>query len=283
MADKIIKENLLFIPCSEYANKVLKFVHDREHEDGGFTLYRGLPDTKNTYYGLKILQMFNEEPYNKENTINWIQKLQKDRMYGISGVFYRLNILDIFNEEITVPESYITQLNSKTEFANFEVVYFHTIISYLLQLDNFCKVVDWILPHQNDDGGFGMGRSDIVSTYLALESLNLIDPSLIRMKNSIREFVGKCLTKEGGFTFIPDVYPPYIEPTYAGMKICEILNNQPIKPGVTGNFIWSLQNINGGFRRSKYMGISELEYTFKALHILKIIKQLSNFSINVAV
>jgi len=45
--------------------KALKFVHDREHDEGGFTLYRGVPDTKNTYYGVKILEMFNEEPFNK--------------------------------------------------------------------------------------------------------------------------------------------------------------------------------------------------------------------------
>lgn len=93
-------------------------MHKREHEKGGFTLYSGVPDTKNTYYGLKILEMFNEEPYHKEKTIAWILKLQKDRMYSIHGVFYRLNILNIFNKEILVPESYIKRLNEQREFAS---------------------------------------------------------------------------------------------------------------------------------------------------------------------
>ena len=207
-------------------------MHAREHEEGGFTLYSGIPDTKNTYYGLKILQMFNDEPNNREYTINWIQKLQKDKMYSIQGVFYRVNILNIFNEEITVPKSYIEQLSSKTDFVTLEVAYYHTAISYILNLDNFENVTEWILSHQNEDGGFGLGRSDIVSTYYALESLNFIDSSLIKNDNQIMGFIHECLTDEGGFTFIPDIYPPYLEPTHAGMKICEILNKDAVQASV---------------------------------------------------
>lgn len=247
-------------------------MHEREHHEGGFTLYKGIPDTKNTYYGLKTLKMFKQEPNNKEQTIKWIQKLQKDRMYGIQGVFYRINILNIFNEEIMVPESFIARLNAQREFANLEVAYYHTMISNILGLDNFSKIINWITSHQNEDGGFGIGRSDIVSTYYAVESLNLLDSSLIKMKDEIIEFISECLTQEGGFTFIPDIYPPYLEPTYAGIRIQEILNFRPMNRDLTAKFILKLQNSNGGFRRSKYMGISELEYTFKSLNILKTVK-----------
>jgi len=213
--------------------------------------------------------MFNQEPYNREKTIEWIQSLQKDKMYAIQGVFYRVNILNLFNEEIPVPASYINKLKSKTKFANFEVAYYHTIISHILNLDNLANVTSWILSHQNRDGGFGLGRSDILSTFYALESLNFIDPSLIKMDDNIMEFVQNCLTVDGGFTFIPDIYPPYIEPTWAGIKICEILNKNPLQSDKTIQFVLNLQNNNGGFRRSKYMGISELEYTFKSLSTLK--------------
>jgi len=213
--------------------------------------------------------MFNQEPYNREKTIEWIQSLQKDKMYAIQGVFYRVNILNLFNEEIPVPASYINKLKSKTEFANFEVAYYHTIISHILNLDNLANVTSWILSHQNKDAGFGLGRSDIVSTGYALESLNFIDSSLIKRDNKIMKFVHNCLAVDGGFTFIPDIYPPYIEPTWAGIKICEILNKNPLQIDKTVQFVLNLQNNNGGFRRSKYMGISELEYTFKSLSVLK--------------
>lgn len=122
--------------------RALKFVHEREHDEGGFTLYRGIPDTKNTYYGVKILDMYNEEPHNKEKTIEWIQKLQKDRMYGIKGVFYRLNILDTFDAKMEVPESYITKLNKKTEFGSLKLSYYYASISNILKLDNLSKIAD---------------------------------------------------------------------------------------------------------------------------------------------
>ncbi len=197
----------------------MKFVHTRKHHEGGFALYKGIPDTKKTYYGLKTLEMFNDEPNNKEQIIKWIQKLQKYRMYGIQGVFYRINILNMFNEEIIVLESYIARLNAQNEFANLEVAYYHTVISNILNLNNFSKVINGITSHQNEDEEFGIGRSDIVSTYYTVESLNLIDSSLIKMNYNITEFICECLTQEGGFTFIPDIYPPDLKPTYSGIRI----------------------------------------------------------------
>jgi hypothetical protein len=216
--------------------------------------------------------MFNQEPYNREKTIEWIQSLQKDKMYAIQGVFYRVNILNLFNEEIPVPVSYINKLKSKTKFANFEVAYYHTIISHILNLDNLANVTSWILSHQNRDGGFGLGRSDILSTFYALESLNFIDPSLIKMDDNIMEFVQNCLTVDGGFTFIPDIYPPYIEPTWAGIKICEILNKNPLQSDKTINCIKSSKKKWWIPKNQNINGISELENTIKSLRTLKSLK-----------
>lgn len=249
--------------------RAIRFVHDREHDEGGFTLYRGIPDTKNTYFGIKTLQLFNSEPYNKEKTIKWIRKLQKDRMFGIRGVFYRFNILKMYNQKIHVTPDYPQRLEIKNYFSSIEIAYYHSYLSKILKLDNLNKISDFILSHQNKDYGFGLERSDIISTYYALESLNDINPSLIRGRNRILEFTHNCLNKEGGYTFIPDIYPPYLEPTYAGIRINEILNNRPPNLDKTLDFIRKLQNSNGGFRRSQYMGISELEYTYRALYILK--------------
>lgn len=252
-------------------NKIaaLKFTHEREHKEGGFTLYRGNPDTKNTYYGINILKMFNEDPYNKENTIRWIEELQKGRMFGIQGVFYRINILNSFERPINIPDEYISKLNLKTGFPSLKIAYYHLIISKILGLTNLSKMVEWILSHQNEDGGFGTNRSSIQSTYYALESLNCIDPSLIKMKDLIINYVYMCQTFDGGFSFVPNTYPAFIEQTYAGVRILEILGDKFQNRDNIIDFVCNLQNKNGGFRRSKYIGISELEYTFKSLYILK--------------
>jgi hypothetical protein len=252
----------------------LRFTHGREHEEGGFTLYHGIPDTKNTYYGVKMIKMFNEEPYNKVKTIEWIEELQKGRMYGLHGVFYRVNILNSFKQKIRFPTQSISKLNSKNDFSNMKIAYYYTILSKILKLKNLKKIAKWILAYQNVDGGFGVNRSDIQSTYYAMESLNCINPSLINNKNLISNYVYDCQTWDGGFAFIPDIYPPYIEPTYAGIRILEILDIKPKKQDKIVHFVQNLQNSNGGFRRSKYIGISELEYTFKGLYILKSISYL---------
>jgi hypothetical protein len=194
--------------------KALNFVHEREHYEGGFTLYKGVPNTKNTYYVVKILEMFNEEPNNKEKTINWVQKLQNDRMYRIKGVFYRLNILNSFDKEIKVPDGYIEKLNAKNKFSSQKVAYYYIVISNVLKLDNLNKIADWILSNQNNDGAFGSGRSEIISTYYALESLNYIDPSLIEMKDQINNFAQRCLTKRWIY-----IYTGYL-PTIPRTNIC---------------------------------------------------------------
>ena len=43
----------------------LKFFHEREYLEGEFALYEGIPDTKNMYYGVKILQMWVKNPERK--------------------------------------------------------------------------------------------------------------------------------------------------------------------------------------------------------------------------
>jgi hypothetical protein len=176
--------------------------------------------------------------------------------------------LDLFNEEIKVPESYVVRLKEKTDFVNLEAAYYHTTVFKILEIDRH-GIAEWIIAHQNDDGGFGSGRSDILSTYYAVESLNSIDPSLIEDVGPIIEYTRKCQSKEGGFTYIPDIYPPYLEPTYSGVRIHEIMSMEIYNPEDTMDFVLNLQNRNGGFRRSKYIGISELEYTFRSLYILK--------------
>lgn len=244
-------------------------MHEREHKDGGFTLYKGIPDTKNTYYGVKILKMFDKEPYNKPKTIEWVEKLQKGRMYGIQGLFYRINVLNSFNREIIINDEYISRLNARTEFISLKVAYCHAMTSQILKLKNLPKIAVWILLAQNEDGGFGSHKSDILETYYALESLKTVGISLNNMKEDVIDFAQNCQTSDGGFTFIPDIYPPYIETIYAGIRIYEILDEKPENPDKTIKFVKRLQNKDGGFRRSKYIGISELEYTFKALYVLK--------------
>ncbi len=253
----------------ETVSNALEFTHNREHIEGGFTLYNGVPDTKNTYYGLMILQLYCKEPYNKENTIKWIEYLHNGRMFGVKGVFYRVNSLRILGRTPELAEKYFKKIISRKIFPNFEIAFLYTSILDNIGYNKFDIIVDWILSHQNDDGGFGKGNSNILSTYYALESLSITDNKLIRFKTDILDFTRECQTLDGVFAYTPLSYPPYIEGIYAGTRIYEILGVKPEEINNINDFVVNLQNRDKGFRRSKYIGISELEYTFKALSILK--------------
>lgn len=249
--------------------KALEYVHQREHIGGGFTLYEGIPDGKNTFYGLSILKMFKEKPYNIDKTIKWVEDMQKGRIFGVYAKFNLLNTLTLLGKEPKIDDKYIDELAKKKEFPKLEIAYLSTVILKLTGHNELNNIAEWILLNQNEDGGFGTAHSDILSTLYALESLNIIDSSLIRRGHDILNFINDSRTKEGIFTFTPISYPPYIESIYSGVKIHEILDKKPGNLDKIVDFVLKLQNNDGGFRRSMYIGISELEYTFKALYVLK--------------
>lgn len=71
----------------------------------------------------------------------------------------------------------------------------------------------------------------------------------------------KC---NGGFSKRHNSYPPYIEDTYYALSILGKFRDER-----TVDFIAKLQNKDGGFRRSVYLGISTLEFSYYAVECLK--------------
>jgi hypothetical protein len=216
--------------------------------------------------------MWDEEPKNMESTIKWIKSLQEGRQYGTRGIFYRVNILDSFKINSNFPQKYVNRFLERYMTSNLEIIYLMTNILRIVGIELPGCINKCVLAFQNQDGGFGRYRSDIMSTYYALETLNLINPDLINSPDKIMDFTENCQTDEGIFAYTPLSYPPYIESIYAGIRIYEILD-YPLDHWSNRdeviNFVLKLQNADGGFRRSYFIGISELEYVYRALYILK--------------
>ena len=234
----------------------------------GFTLYEGIPDTKNTYYGVLILKLLGVEPENIDKTIEWVEYLQRGRMFGLKGLFYRVNILKLLNREPELNERYFERFKSKKKFPSMEIAFMYTSILKTLGYECFDNISGWINSHQTKNGGFGVGNSDITQTCYAVESLNMIDPSLIHSEDNIINFINTC-TASSVYVYTPQSYPPYIETVYSGVRINQILGKAVAENDKILKFVENLQNPDGGFRRSPYIGISELEYTYKAIHVLK--------------
>lgn len=258
--------------------RALEFVHKREHIEGGFTLYEGIPDTKNTYYGVLTLKLLGTEPKNRNETIEWVEYLQRGRMFGLKGLFYRVNTLKILNRKPELHEKYLKKLKNREKFPSMEVAFMHVSILNALGYEDFDAVSRWIISHQNRDGGFGTIKSNVIQTYHAIKSLNLIDPSLIKFKDKIIDFINKCKTENGFYVHRPQSYPPYIETVYSGVMINQMLDNDVENVEKILEFVENLQNCDGGFRRSPYLGISELEYTFMSIYLLKYYSYFKDFS-----
>lgn len=108
-----VSSNVKKYRFKEGVKRALEFVHGRERGNGGFTLYEGIPDTKNTYYGVLTLKLLGIEPENMDKTIEWVEYLQRGRMFGLKGLFYRVNILKLLNREPELNEKYFERLRSK--------------------------------------------------------------------------------------------------------------------------------------------------------------------------
>ncbi len=248
-----------------FEDKILDFIRNRSHEDGGYTLYEGLPDSKNTYYAIKSLQLLGEEPENLEKTLKWVEEVHRRGSFTAQGLFYRCSILKEYNKDYEIPEKFIKRLEETYQRSQLEITYY---IDSVLRMHNIIldDIVDWIISQQNHDGGFGKYGSDIINTQYALEILKAhkYKPN----KKDIKNYLKYC-EDNGLWSFTPISYPPYIETVYAGFRISEILNLKFKNKDNILKFVLSLQNSDGGFRRSSYLGISELEYTYKALYIIK--------------
>jgi hypothetical protein len=114
-------------------------------------------------------------------------------------------------------------------------------------------------------------RLDIMTAYMALEILRATStqghsvsiPSAAM--DEIRQFLSRCATRKG-YVANPTSSSVTLDSTYAGHRLAQYIGiSDPL--GI-GSFIDSLQNENGGFRRTPFGGISTLESCYLALSIL---------------
>ncbi len=112
---------------------------------------------------------------------------------------------------------------------------------------------------------------DIIRAYMAFEILEAIrrrgyevELSASHIKKLSKLLEG-CKTRSG-YTSNPEATIQTLESTYAGSMIARKLGHP--EPEGLEIFVGSLQNENGGFRRSPFGGISALEFCYLALCIL---------------
>ena len=285
-------EDMLIIDRKNLVN----FVKCRLNSDGGYSFSYPLfgvefpSSVLETYYALAILSILGEGIPARDRTLAYLKDIQRpDGRYDSPGVaFYAVKSLLLLGEK---PEklAFIEQLRGilrefrifneqfggeffsadyDTSGSPFKLVYYASKTIAILGLP-IKEDLGWLLS-PNNDGGFGVGRSEVTATYHALTALSSAGCDLGKLRNTSL-FIEKCGAAGGGYSSIPGSIPPYIETTYFAIGALKLLRSKITGKEKHWRFILNFQNNDGGFRRSPYLGISTLcnsYYAIKALSIL---------------
>jgi hypothetical protein len=275
--------------------KLADFVMAHHNSDGGYSFLRPLygvefpSSISETYYALAILSMLGERIPRREKTAEFVKSMQEpDGTFRSAEVaFYTVKSIRLLNEELpsTTFAEQLYQLLSMQRMTHeaagpghfssdydvtgspFMETYCTAAALHFSGLPVYLKDVAW-LADQEKNGGFGVERPDIASTYYALGTL-LYAGYPKEKAYRVTGFAEKCAVAEGGYASIPYGAPAFLESTYFASTILYLIEQSPREPRKHVRFVCRLQNRNGGFRRSSAMGISTLCNSYFAVKSLE--------------
>jgi len=261
------------------ARKIIDYVVNRQNGDGGYTFCQGAEsNAQDTYYGLAILEVLGSSFPHVEKTVTWLRELDLGSIYSYNYVSKAL-VLCGETLDNCHKERIVSAIRSGRHFGNVdvyvEVSSEFTLTLLILALAKMLnievdggRVEKWLLEYRNEDCGFGAyGYSNVISTYYAAASLNLLKNDVTGLRVTER-FVRECEKPFGGFTVIPRSLASYLDYTYYGIMTLDILGENCRFPSQTIDFILKCQMSNGGFARTD-TGISTFENTFQAVTVLR--------------
>ncbi|MCX8188683.1 MAG: hypothetical protein N3F64_03155 [Nitrososphaeria archaeon] len=271
--------------ASQYLQKlyqrILDFVRERYSGEGGFMMSPvDYPNPAATYYSLSILENIGANFEEKEKCIRWLSNFKIDSIYSL---YYVVKSLILLNQHDILKKRLLENFNLIKEnifFSSvqkiyeieqeFKKLYFLSELYNLMGYGFEEDLIEGILDHANEDGGFGLiGHSTLTSTYYVVGTLNVLGKLSLVDKRKIVGYVRECERPEGGFVTRPENILPYIEYTCYGVKTLEIFGEKVNFPLEHIKFVLNCINKDGGFRRTIILGISNLENVYYAVSLLK--------------
>ncbi len=258
--------------------KLKKFVLGRQNEDGGFCFCKPLESTlPETFCAVSILKALRCTIPKKERLIEFLKRNLRRSTYSIYYTFKTLDALGIqpprdYEEWIVFKLRSLTKAVSEVELRSGGIT-----ATYQFDLPNVLKDVYALVESLKTLGkkvpeeivtfvngfrrceGFGINSPNLKDSFYAV--------SIVGCTDGLIDFVmrHRC---DGGFSKRPNSYPPYLEETYYALSILKLCGVD-YRDYRTYDFIVSLQNKDGGFRRSIYLGVSTLEFSYYAVECLK--------------
>jgi len=289
-------ENLKFASLID-VEELVSYAKIRQNSDGGYSFLRSIygvefpSSISETYYALAILSMLQEGILRKEKTVEFIRSMQRDdgTFNSPEVAFYTIRSLQLLGEGLpstSFAEQFYSLLRQRrmmyegdglSYFSSdydatsspFRSIYCAVRALRLSGLRVDERDVDWLADHE-EDGGFGIRRPDITSTYYALGAL--LGAGYQREKFSrTAQFIETCALNEGGYSSIPHSAPAFVESTYFAVATLGLIGKKTKETRKHIKFLCKLQNGNGGFRRALAGGISTLQNSYFAAKSLTIL------------
>jgi len=271
---------------------LIRYINERQIKENGrigYNFVRDLPPTiRDTFFALACLKMLEADSPDDEI----VRFLGDYSEFDFNGAYYAMKCLKLMGGEVNYQYGKLiwcyqddVQQRPCAIPTTPLIRYFKYEIYGMYGSSIFSSSLSAVLKRiELSDEKIGNGlvnltlslldvsnRQDIMSAYIALEILKAIEKrgypiNLLSLYNEkLSTFLKSCTTRKG-YVANPTSSSVSLESTYAGHNIAQYLKI-PDMFGIT-SFIDSLQNANGGFRRSQFGGISTLESCYLALSII---------------
>ena len=245
--------------------KITKYIEDRYQSDGGYFFARVLPSGgADTYYAIRSLDMLGVNPQEPDGPIRFFSECESEgNLDDIRGLFFATQTYKTLRQPFSYTNKHIETINRvltdslvKHEVdievsSELESLYLAVIVAETAKV-----VFDKAAIGERIESVVGFG---LATTYFALDIAEKLGYRNSEFDKKVLDYL---LTEK-------DIESMFLEQIYWFINSMKILNKNIENRERLLNLLTNFQNYNGGFRRSKYIGISTLEDTFYALSILK--------------
>lgn len=257
--------------------KIISYVEGKHLADGGY-FFAGVEPSSllDTYYAIKTLILLGRNIASKDSIKNYLTDFErKGYVSDLRSLYFFIEILKALKLDIYPYRNYrkIVEkaLEDRTLFnprrtidietvSELEEIFFLCSLSINLQCSpDKQRIAFFILFFQNKDGGFGTEEtSSTATTYYALKSLNILES--LKQTNPTISFLREQERNISEY-FLEDVF--YI------VESLRILSEKSRYTNRIAEFLNLCYRENGGFCRSKNLGIATIRDTFFAVSLLR--------------
>jgi hypothetical protein len=265
------------VPLTLDVSRIAGYVESCRVADGGYFFAQIAPAVaQDTYFALACLRLLGQEPQDIAGVKRWVEEWRRtpSNVASVHGVYLLCGLLEELGEGLDSSRRYARLVadseNSVGGFGAYEDVYVESAselqvtyeaVSVLARLGyplNHQRVESFLSRFRRPDGGFGVHRSTLPSSYYACASLAQLPDS-----GALLEGAGLYLQRRAQEW---DVY--FLEDVFWLIQGLSLTGSAAPFASQAATHVLACQRPQGGFARAPAIGIPTLEHTYYALQVL---------------